>query len=70
MTEKFIVAFDSYKNLKRTTSVIKEKINIKHQLKHADEALHLAKVEIRGRYQGIRGHTYIETSLSRLVSIC
>lgn len=34
-----------------TTSVINEKINIKHLLKHADEALYLAKGEGRGRYK-------------------
>lgn len=34
-----------------TTSVIKEKINIKHLLKHADEALYLAKGEGRGRFK-------------------
>ncbi len=38
-----------------TTSVLKEKINIKQLLKQADEALYLAKGEGRGRYKIYEG---------------
>lgn len=59
---KIIVAFDETQSINGipirlslsiglTTSVIKEKINIKRLLKHADEALYLAKGEGRGRYK-------------------
>lgn len=59
---KIIVAFDEMQSINGisirlslsiglTTSVIKEKINIKRLLKHADEALYLAKGEGRGRYK-------------------
>ena len=59
---KIIVAFDEMQlingisirlslSIGLTTSVIKEKINIKRLLKHADEALYLAKGEGRGRYK-------------------
>lgn len=34
-----------------TTSIVEEKINIKYLMKHADEALYLAKGEGRGRYK-------------------